>query len=71
MKATSKVMMNPNFPMMSYPVCFVGYPQMPQQQPQQMFFMPNFHSGGKHNRTDTIDSEFIRLTNSGGDWCAS
>lgn len=68
-KVTSKVMMNPNFPMMSYPVCFVGYPQY-APQPQPMFYggyMPN--TGGKDNSTyDAIDPEFIRMPNSGGDW---
>lgn len=68
-KATSKVMMNPAYQMMPYPVCFVNY-----RPPQQQFYYPGLtpmtQPGGKVDHThhhDTIDPEFIRTPNSGGD----
>jgi hypothetical protein len=59
MKATSKVMMNPGYNLMPYPVCFV---QMPHYQPRYFYpMMAPMHpqqSGGNH--ASRIDSDFIR-----------
>lgn len=59
-KGSAKVMMNPGFNVMPYPVCFVNYPQQYRFQ-QQAFYYPGMipitQPGGKH---DTIDPEFIR-----------
>lgn len=65
MKASSKVMMNPGFNVMPYPVCF-NYPSI-QRVPQQYYYqIPVTQPGGKvdNNNHDAIDPEFIR---SGGD----
>lgn len=67
---SSKVVMNPGYNMMPYPVCFVNYPQhrMPQQQFYYPGLMPMTQPGGKIDDTnhDAIDPEFIRALNSGG-----
>lgn len=69
-KGSSKVVMNPGFSMMPYPVCFVNYPQYRIPQPQFYYpgLMPMTQPGGKvdHAHHDTIDPEFIRAWNSGG-----
>lgn len=65
MKASSKVMMNPGFNVMPYPVCF-NYPSI-QRVPQQYYYqIPVTQPGGKvdNSNHDAIDPEFIR---SGGD----
>lgn len=65
-KATSKVMMNPAYQMMPYPVCFVNY-RPPQQQLYYPGLMPMTQPGGKVHHQAFIDPEFIRTRNSGGD----
>lgn len=70
MKGSSKVIMNPGFNMMPYPVCFVSYPQYrtPQHQYYYPGLIPMTQPGGKVDKTqhDTIDPEFIRAANSRG-----
>ena len=67
MKASAKVMMNPGYNMLQYPVCFVNYPQY--RSMQQPYYYPGLipmptQPGGNE---DDIDPEFIRTsTNSGG-----
>lgn len=67
MKATSKVMMNPGYNMMPYPVCFVNYPQYRSPHPQYYYpgLIPTTQPGGKVDKThpDAIDPEFIRTAN--------
>jgi hypothetical protein len=65
-KTSSKVMMNPGFNLMPYPVCFVNYPQYRMQQPHFYYpgLIPMTQPGGKVDNHDTIDPEFIRVWNS-------
>ena len=69
-KTSSKVMMNPGYNLMPYPICFVNYPQyrMPQQQFYYPGLIPGTQPGGKIDNLhhDIIDPEFIRSRNSGG-----
>lgn len=62
MKSTSKVMMNPGYNLMPYPVCFVSYPY--QQYRQQPFFYPNMmqnvhqqqtYPGGKMSLLESLN----------------
>jgi hypothetical protein len=67
-KTSSKIMMNPGFNLMPYPVCFVNYPQYRMQQPHFYYpgLIPMTQPGGKVDNHDTIDPEFIRSWNSRG-----
>lgn len=64
-KGSAKVMVNPGFSMMPYPVCFVNYPQQYRMQQQPFFYpgvIPVTQPGGKSGKIqqDSIDPEFVR-----------
>lgn len=66
MKATSRIIMNPGYSLMPYPVCFVNYhqqfrPVQPFVYPQMMP-MPMMHTqpGGNIHNGSFIEPEFVR-----------
>lgn len=66
MKATSRIIMNPGYGLMPYPVCFVNYHQ--QYRPVQPYFYPQMmpiqmmhtQPGGNIHNGSFIEPEYVR-----------